>query len=74
MRAQSFARMSAIVMKEMVEDVMYEQCREVVISARKDIIRQKKTVLWKKAEILRRRKLKRCFQTYVCGFMGIKLV
>ena len=64
LKVQSFARMSAVVMREMVEDVMNEQCHEVAVSARKDIVKQKKAVLWKKAEIVRRRRLKRCFQRY----------
>ena len=63
MKAQSFAKMSAVIMREMLEDVMYEQCHEIALATRKEVVRQKKIALWKKAEILRRNRLRRSFQT-----------
>ena len=63
LKAQSFAKMSAVIMREMLEDVMSEQCQEIAVITRKEIVRQKKAMLGKKAEILRRNQLRRYFQT-----------
>jgi hypothetical protein len=63
MKAQSFAKMSAVIMREMLEDVVYEQCQEIALTTRKEVVRQKKALLWKKAEVLRRNKMKKYFQS-----------
>ena len=63
LKAQSFSKMSVVIMREMLEDVMSEQCQEIAFTTRKEIVRQKKAMLEKKAEILRRRQMKRYFQT-----------
>ena len=55
--------MSVVIMREMLEDVMSEQCQEIAFTTRKEIVRQKKAMLEKKAEILRRRQMRRYFQT-----------
>ncbi|XP_028404230.1 germinal-center associated nuclear protein-like isoform X2 [Dendronephthya gigantea] len=64
MTAQSVTKMSAVIMREMLEHVMYEQCRDIALATRKELVGQKKAMLWKKAEILKRRRLKRYFQTW----------
>lgn len=69
MTAQSVTKMSAVIMREMLEHVMYEQCRDIALATRKESVEQKKAMLRKKAEILKRRQLKKCFQTYVLQSM-----
>ena len=55
--------MSAVIMREMLEDVMYEQCQEIALITRKEVVRQKKALLWKKAEVLRRNQMRKYFQS-----------
>lgn len=65
LKAQSLARMSAVIMREMVENVIYHECPEIALTARKELVKRKKLVLSQRAEILRRNRMKRRFQTYV---------
>lgn len=56
--------MSAAIMKEMTEEIVSEQCRDIAFTSRKETVDRKKAVLWELAKTLFKKQQKKYFKRY----------
>lgn len=69
LKAQSFVRMSAVIMREISEEIVSEQCRDIAFKSHKEAVNLKKATLWKLATKIFNNQKRRCFDRYALVYL-----
>ena len=65
MWTQSFTKMSAVVMQEIMAEMICEQCQIIATYVREDAVEKMKDELKKKEELFRKKKMAKYLEMYV---------